>query len=112
VELLYFVAGRNGQTVVLDWATAQEVDNYGYNLYRAPIDDFTQAALIHFEPSAIRGGTGSGATYSYLDTPPVDGGWWYWLTDIDTHGVQTLYNPSVAIAMQTHFQVYLPWTGK
>jgi hypothetical protein len=26
------VAGRNGQTVVLDWATAQEVDNYALNV--------------------------------------------------------------------------------
>lgn len=110
VELLYFVAGRHGETVVLQWATAQEIDNYGFNLYRAPIDDFTRAELIHFEPSAIRGGTGSGTTYSYLDTPPVDGRWWYWLADIDTHGIQTLYNPSIAIARQTNFQVYLPWT--
>ena len=108
VELLYFVADRNGETVVLQWATAQEVDNYGFNLYRASVDDFTQAELIHFEPSAIRGGIVSGATYRYLDTPALYGKWWYWLADIDTHGVQTLYNPSVAIALQLQFQVYLP----
>jgi len=62
VELLYFIAGRNGQTVVLQWATAHEIDNYGFNLYRAPADNFAQAELIHFEPSAIQGGTGSGTT--------------------------------------------------
>ena len=111
MELLYFVVTRNGQTVVLNWATAEEVDNYGFNLYRAPVDDFAQAELIHFEPSAIQGGTGSGATYRYLDTPPVQGTWWYWLADIDTHGIQTLYNPSVAIAVQLHFQIYLPGWG-
>jgi hypothetical protein len=97
---------------VLNWATVQEIDNYGFNLYRAPVDNFAQAELIHFEPSAIQGGTGSGATYRILDTPPLYGRWWYWLADIDTHGIQTLYSPSVAIAMQTHFRVYLPWTGK
>lgn len=113
VELLYFVVSRNGQTtVVLNWATAEEVDNYGFNLYRAPVDDFAQAELIHFEPSAIQGGTGSGATYRYLDTPPLQGTWWYWLADIDTHGTQTRYNPSVAIAMQVQFHVYLPSIGK
>ncbi len=113
VELLYFVVSRNRQTAVLDWATAEEIDNYGFNLYRAPADAFAQAELIHFEPSAIQGGTGSGATYRYLDTPPVDGTWWYWLTDIDTRGIQTRHNPSVAIAMQLHFQthIYLPWIG-
>ena len=112
MELLYFAASRNGQTVVLNWATAEEVDNYGFNLYRAPADDFSQAELIHFEPSAIQGGTGSGATYRYIDTPPVGGTWWYWLADIDTHGIQTRYNPSVAIAMQLPFQIYLPLVVK
>jgi hypothetical protein len=112
VELLYFVVGRDGQTVVLDWATAEEVDNYGFNLYRAPVDDFTQAELIHFEPSAIQGGTGSGTTYRYLDTPSVPGAWWYWLADVDTHGVQTLHNPSITITMQVHFQIYLPLIAK
>ena len=112
VELLYFVAGRNGQTVVLDWATAQEIDNYGFNLYRAAVNDFAQAELIHFEPSAIQGGTGSGAIYSYLDIPALPGRWWYWLADVDTHGVETLYNPFVVIAVQIQFQVYLPQTGK
>ncbi|MCX6027858.1 MAG: ice-binding family protein [Chloroflexi bacterium] len=112
VELLYFVVSRNGRTVVLNWETAEEVDNYGFNLYRAPVNDFAQAELIHFEPSAIQGGSGSGATYRYLDTPPVGGTWWYWLADVNTHGIQTRYNPSVAIAVQLHFQIYLPLTGK
>jgi hypothetical protein len=112
VELLYFSVRGDGQTVVLNWATAQEVDNYGFTLHRASVDDFAQAELIHFEPSAIQGGTGSGATYDYVDTPPVDGRWWYWLADIDTQGIETLHNPSVAIAMQVQFRLYLPWTGR
>ena len=112
VELLYFMVSWNGQTVVLNWATAEEIDNYGFNLYRARVDDFSLAQLIHFESSAIQGGTGSGATYRYLDTPPVQGTWRYWLADIDTHGIQTVYNPSVAIAVQFQTQIYLPWMGK
>jgi hypothetical protein len=112
VELLYFSVSRDGQTVVLNWATAQEVDNYGFTLYRASVDDFAQAELIHFEPSAIQGGTGADAAYAYVDTPPVDGRWWYWLADIDTRGIQTIHNPSVAVAMQVQFQIYLPWTRK
>ena len=111
VELLYFVVNRDGRTAVLDWATTAEVDNYGFNLYRAPVNDFAQAEKIHFEPAAIQGSPGSGATYRYTDTPPVGGIWWYWLADVDTHGVQTRYNPSVAIALQLPFQIYLPWIG-
>ena len=113
MELLYFVVSQKEQTVVLDWATAEEVDNYGFNLYRAPVDDFAQAGLIHFEPAAIQGGAGSGATYRYIDTPPVQGIWWYWLADVDTQGMQTRHNPSVVIAMQLHFRVvYLPLVVK
>jgi hypothetical protein len=112
VEILYFWVSRDGQTVVLNWATAQEVDNYGFTLHRAPVDDFALAEFVHFEPSAIQGGTGSGATYDYVDTPPVAGRWWYWLVDIDTQGIQTLHNPSVVIAMQVQFHLYLPWIGR
>jgi len=112
VELLYFVGSRNGQTVALNWATAQEVDNYGFALYRAPVDDFAQAVLIHFEPSAIQGGTGSGTTYQVVDTPPGPGTWTYWLADVDTHSMETLHTPSVTVSTQTYTQIFLPWIGK
>ena len=109
VELLYFMASRNGPTVVLTWATAEEIDNYGFNLYRAPVDHFAQAELIHFEPSKVKDGTGSGATYQYLDTPPSQDAWWYWLADIDTHGIGALFDSSVAIDPELQFKVNLPW---
>jgi uncharacterized repeat protein (TIGR01451 family) len=38
VELLYFrVGGVMGQQVRLEWATAVEIDNFGFRLYRAPV---------------------------------------------------------------------------
>ena len=112
VELLFFSAARVGQSVALDWATAQEVDNYGFNLHRAAVDDFAQATWIHFEPSSIAGGTGSGATYRYVDTSPGPGTWRYWLTDIDTHGAETGDAQSVTIVMPLFFPVYLPMIGR
>ena len=112
VELLFFTGARYGNTVALDWATAQEVDNYGFNLYRAATDDFSQAALIHFESSSIAGGSGSGATYRYVDTPPGPGTWRYWLADIDTHGAETRYAPSAIVVMPLFFPVYLPMIGR
>jgi hypothetical protein len=30
-----------------------------------------------------------GASYAYTDTVPLDGVWWYWLVDVDTHGAET-----------------------
>ena len=112
VELLFFSAARVGQSVALDWATAQEVDNYGFNLHRAAVDDFAQATWIHFEPSSIAGGTGSGATYRYVDTSPGPGTWRYWLTDVDTHGAETGDAQSVTIVMPLFFPVYLPMIGR
>lgn len=108
VELLSFSGTRSGHSIALDWETAQEVDNYGFNLYRAAVDDFGQAVLIHFEPSSISGGTGSGATYRYVDTPPGPGTWRYWLADVDTHGAETRAAQSVPVVMPLFFPIYLP----
>lgn len=112
VELLSFTGTQFGHGVALNWETAQEVDNYGFNLYRAAVDDFSQAVLIHFEPSSIAGGTGSGATYRYVDTPPGPGTWRYWLADVDTHGAETRYAQSAAVVMPLFFPIYLPMIGR
>lgn len=114
VELLYFQAiPLSGQQVQLQWATALEVDNFGFNLYRAATNDLHHASLIHFEPAATQGG-GSGATYSYVDTPPYAGQWWYWLADVDTYGRETLHTTPINIALQPNalHYIYLPFVGK
>ncbi|MEO6061889.1 MAG: ice-binding family protein [Thermoflexales bacterium] len=111
VELLYFRADPlSDRQMNLKWATAVELDNFGFNLYRASVNDRTQASLIHFEPAAAQGGA-PGATYSYVDTAPDDGTWWYWLADVDTQGRETFHTP---INAQAHsgsglpFRIYLP----
>ena len=107
VELLYFRADRlSGRQMRLKWATALEVDNFGFNLYRANVDDLGHASLIHFEP-AVTQGSGSGATYVYIDTAPYDGTWWYWLADVDTQGHETLHAP-INATVQSLYRVYLP----
>lgn len=93
VELLYFrVARLNSKQMRVKWATAVEVDNFGFNLYRARVNNLGQAKLIHFEPAATTG-SGLGATYTYLDTLPATGSWWYWLADVDTSGRETFHTP-------------------
>jgi len=56
-----------------------------------------------------------GSTYSYTDTAPVNGMWWYWLADVDTRGkessaVQT--TASVNVSAETRYRVYLPLVFK
>jgi uncharacterized repeat protein (TIGR01451 family)/fimbrial isopeptide formation D2 family protein len=93
VELLYFRVDRvSGQQVDLGWATAVEIDNFGFSLYRASTNDFGRSQWLHFEASAIGGG-GFGAAYAYADTVPFEGVWWYWLADVDTQGRETLHGP-------------------
>ena len=108
VELLYFV-GRvdNPPHVRLEWATAVEIDTFGFRLYRAPVADFARAQAVAFVPSEARGG---GATYVYTDTVPYDGTWWYWLADVDTSGGETVHGPVSAVvgAAALPYRVYLP----
>jgi len=107
VELLSFQATPlSGHQVDLTWATAVEVDNFGFNLYRAAANDLAHASLIHFEP-AVTQGSGTGATYSYIDTAPSIGKWWYWLADVDTRGHETVHAPINVIA-QFNTRLYLP----
>ncbi len=119
VQLLYFQANPlNGQQVQLKWATALEVDNFGFNLYRANVDDVNVAIAglpIHFEPATTQG-SGSGATYTYVDTAPSAGPWWYWLSDVDTKGRETFHNTPIKITVQPNislpYHFYLPFIAK
>jgi hypothetical protein len=112
VELLFFQATPlSGQQVQLQWATALEVDNFGFNLYRADVNDLSRASLIHFEAAATQGGS-SGATYAYVDTAPYAGLWWYWLSDVDTYGRETFHALLNATVQSIMYWAYLPFIGK
>jgi hypothetical protein len=115
VELLYFQADPLiDQQVQLTWATALEVDNFGFNLYRANVNDLTHASLIHFEP-AVTQGSGSGGTYVYVDTAPAAGPWWYWLSDVDTKGRETFHANPINLTVPSGsflYHVYIPLVTK
>jgi len=93
VDLLYLRAVGLAEGIRLEWATAVEINNFGFILYRATEPDFTRASEIVFVPSACRGNL-CGAAYDYLDTAvDPDAVYWYWLADVDTSGVTTLHGP-------------------
>lgn len=115
VELLYFRGeGATDRQVRLEWATALELDNVGFRVYRADEDDRSRASLVHFEPAAVMGAR-LGATYAYTDTVPADGVWWYWLVDVDTHGVEThAARPATQVEVNAalRYRVFLPFVLK
>jgi hypothetical protein len=94
IDLLYFRAAAQGADAVLvTWATAVEIDNFGFRLLRATSNDVTRASEIVFVPSQCAGNQ-CAAEYSYLDqtiTPGRD--YWYWLVDVDTDGLETRHGP-------------------
>jgi hypothetical protein len=104
VELLYFRVERpTGGDVNLSWVTAAEIDNLGFYIYRGSTLNLGDAERIHFIEAD---GGSAGHTYSFTDSPGA-GSWFYWLSDIDTHGVETFHLPSLQGAMFSH-TTYLP----
>jgi hypothetical protein len=98
-------AGADG--VTLAWETGTEIDNAGFNLYRATSADgsYTKVndALI-----AAQGDPVSGASYSFADAPGY-GTFYYKLEDVDLHGTSTLHGPvKVTVARPLRRPLYRP----
>ncbi len=111
VELLYLRAIPQPGSILLEWQTAVEVDNYGFFVLRSGDGNLNGAEQIGFVPSAGYG-SGGGATYSFQDRF-VDVGipYTYWLVDVDTGGRSTVHGPVSATAMPSggwSHTVYLP----
>ena len=92
ITLASFTAGAGVNSVILTWETATEVDNAGFNLYRATSPDgpWTQVngALI-----AAQGSPASGVAYSLVDQGLAPGTYYYTLEDVDYSGATALHGP-------------------
>jgi hypothetical protein len=85
------IPGGSGD-VLLSWETASEVDNDGFNVYRATVEDGPYS-LLGFEPPK-NPGSGTGASYTYTDTTTsLDTTYYYKLEDLDTSGKTTMHGP-------------------
>jgi hypothetical protein len=108
VTLTSFTATNLGsQQVRIAWTTESEVDNFGFRIYRSTGNSFAGATEIHFEPTAVSGGTGPGASYSYTDTVPADGLYYYWLVDVETDDDTVLHGP-ITVNVTPFINLYLP----
>ncbi|MBM4067060.1 MAG: hypothetical protein FJ266_15735 [Planctomycetes bacterium] len=79
-------------SVIITWETATEVDNAGFNLYRAKRREGSYAR-INEKLIEAKGDATSGAAYSYRDVVDHAGGYFYKLEDIDTNGESTMHGP-------------------
>jgi hypothetical protein len=98
ITLVSFTAEAGVGSVTLVWETGTEVDNAGFNLYRATAPDGpwtkVNGALIAAEGDPV-----AGASYSFLDEDLAPGTYTYKLEDVDLNGVATLHGPVSATAM-------------
>ena len=96
IELSSFTAIPSNKEVVLKWSTASEIDNAGFNIYRAGADG--EFAKINAEIILAKGSSTSGAAYEFVDNGLQNRkSYSYQLEDIDLNGSSTMHGPVSAI---------------
>jgi hypothetical protein len=93
IELVGLEAIPGVSQVVIYWTTASEVDNVGFNIYRAESKngkyDKINNSLIPAEGSPIEG-----TTYDFIDSEVQNRRiYYYQLEDIDVYGKSTFHGP-------------------
>jgi hypothetical protein len=95
VDLLYFRAVGGTDVITLEWETASELDNLGFNVYRSTTGNWADATRLNSTPIPSQvGGQPIGAFYDYPDTNVVPNTvYTYWLEDLDFNGNSELHDP-------------------
>ncbi|NUN08922.1 MAG: T9SS type A sorting domain-containing protein [Ignavibacteriaceae bacterium] len=86
VELTSFTATTNGNSVLLKWETATEVDNYGFEIERVKSEELK---VKNFTTLGFIQGTGnsnSPKAYSFMDNDLENGTYLYRLKQLNTDG--------------------------
>jgi hypothetical protein len=102
IELSTFDAIANNRKIILSWTTASEIDNAGFNLYRAESEN---GEFVKINPILIpaQGSPTSGASYEFVDKNVKNRiTYYYKLEDIDLNGVSTLHGPVSATPRVIH----------
>ncbi|MDX9955454.1 MAG: GEVED domain-containing protein, partial [Anaerolineae bacterium] len=99
VFLASFAAVPQGESILVTWETAAELQNLGFNLYRAESAAGPWTKLnTELIPAQNPGGT-FGASYEWLDTGVMpDTTYFYRLEDMDVNGASTFHGPVSATA--------------
>jgi hypothetical protein len=93
VDLVDFTATGDGNKVRVQWETAQEINNLGFNLYRSSTKEGSyqklNASLIPGQLYSV-----TGKRYTYHDRKVTKGQLYYYkLEDIDASGKHSWYGP-------------------
>lgn len=89
VQMSALKATPANKAVKLNWQTEAEIDNAGFNVWRAEGFQKVNESLIPAEGSPIMG-----ADYDFFDKWVMNGKLYYYLVeDIDTKGISTFHGP-------------------
>lgn len=108
VELAYFYAHIQQNSIRLNWSTAVEVNNYGFDVERAlfsssPIQVWTKIGFVRGY-----GNSNSPKNYFFIDSDVLNGSYFYHLKQIDTDGNYE-YSPQVEVTinnMPAQFELF------
>jgi hypothetical protein len=93
IELISFTATLSNRTVVIKWTTVSEIDNAGFNLYRAE-SEHGEYVKINTSLIPAEGSPTRGASYQYVDNNVKNRTIYYYrLEDINLNGVASLHGP-------------------
>ena len=107
ISLVSFAASPLANAIQLTWETASEMDNLGFNLYRAEAVDGARSQLNGRLIPVQMPGSSMGATYQFLDEAAQPGvTYYYWLEDVDVYSVATQHGP-VSAALGHKYGVLL-----
>jgi hypothetical protein len=93
VELASFTATGHEDYVEIEWITAAEIDNAGFNIHRGINEEGDKSKLNEVMIPA-RGSELEGSIYSFTDYDVTDGiTYYYWLEDVNIHGNSEMEGP-------------------
>ncbi len=93
IELSELIAVPGNKQITLQWNTASEIDNAGFNIYRAASEggDYIR---INAELIPAEGNSVAGASYEFIDRGLKNRKTYYYeLEDIDMNGTATMHGP-------------------
>jgi hypothetical protein len=97
IVLSSFTASWAGGNVVVRWTTVQELNTFGFHLYRSSSGKRADAVRITPQLILAQGRGQGGASYAFVDTDSVPGeSYSYWLEETEVAGQTLEYGPALS----------------
>ena len=115
VTLSAFTAAPVNGDILLRWTTSAEFDNWGFNVYRATVNNPTAAVKLNDILIPGQGQSVVGHDYTFTDSGVASGQtYWYWLEDVEFGGKRAMHGPVEVAVTQTNmyhgqpYQAFVP----